>query len=220
MTALFLEQGKHYTPDEGMCLMEAVAFIAGEKFTDHPKCVSLTLAAFGRTLNDSLMTEQRQRLIPLIPKLIGTVGFEEDERDSLRCAHWLVTHWAPAWLDLVPELAHQAAALRAFPAPESSPILALWIPALGDAEDAAVSVAFARDEWADINDSGLFTGRPASAVAAAPGTYLGETVRRKVRSIATYAARAAPLARLRPTSEQLQRDSIDLFVELVEGRRR
>jgi hypothetical protein len=215
-----LTEGAHASPEDGVCLLEAVAVFAGGEFTDSPDCVSPVLAAYGRELNDMLPDKQRQQLIPLIPKLIGTVDDEADERDSLRCVRWLVTHWAPAWLDLVPELADHAAVLRAVPAPESSLSLALWVSALRGAEDAAVSVAFARDEWADINDSGLFTGRPASTVAAAPGTYLGETVRRAVRSIATYAARAAPLARLRPTSEQLQRDSIDLFVELVEGRRR
>lgn len=56
----------------GMCLMEAVAYVAGERWSDHPACASPVLAAYGRTLNDTLTHEERQRLLPLVPLLVGT----------------------------------------------------------------------------------------------------------------------------------------------------
>lgn len=56
---LNLDKGAHSTRDEGVCLMEAVAFVAGEPHTDHPVCASPVLGAFGRSLNDVLSDETR-----------------------------------------------------------------------------------------------------------------------------------------------------------------
>ena len=45
---LTLKAGQHSTFDDGACLLEAVSYIAGEPFSDHPKCVCPVLATFGR----------------------------------------------------------------------------------------------------------------------------------------------------------------------------
>ncbi len=34
-----LRSGAHSSREDGMCLMEAVSFYAGEKHSDHPTCV-------------------------------------------------------------------------------------------------------------------------------------------------------------------------------------
>ncbi len=50
-----LERGSHEPNDTGhMCLLEAVAWVAGEKWSDQPQCVDPVLAAFGRAWNDGL----------------------------------------------------------------------------------------------------------------------------------------------------------------------
>lgn len=59
---LELAHGKHRNRDDGVCLLEAVAWYAGEEHTDHPKCVSPYLGELGRALNDRLAPEDRQRL--------------------------------------------------------------------------------------------------------------------------------------------------------------
>jgi hypothetical protein len=69
-----LARGSHSKREQGVCLMEAVAWFAGEKHSDHPKCVDPALAAYGRALNDHLRDDDRQLLKPLIPRLVGTVG--------------------------------------------------------------------------------------------------------------------------------------------------
>jgi hypothetical protein len=138
---IYLEKGRHAFPQEGMCLMEAVAFIAGEDFTDRPECVSPVLAEFGRILNDFLSDDARQQLIPLIPKLVGTVNHEQDQQDGLRCAHWLAAHWSPTWLDLVPELESHATALRAIPAPKTWTDVEDWFAVIDAAEAAAWAAA-------------------------------------------------------------------------------
>ena len=45
-----LKCGKHDNPEDGMCLMEAVAYVAGESLTDHPECCCPVIAEFGRCL--------------------------------------------------------------------------------------------------------------------------------------------------------------------------
>jgi len=69
-----LKYGSHNTPDAGMCLMEAVAFVAGEPHSDSPRRASPELAAIGRSLNDRYTDDERQLLAPLIPRLVGTQG--------------------------------------------------------------------------------------------------------------------------------------------------
>ena len=60
--------------EQGVCLLEAVSYIAGEEFSDHPQCVSPVLGAYGRRLNDWLADEDRQKLKPFIPQMIGTAA--------------------------------------------------------------------------------------------------------------------------------------------------
>jgi hypothetical protein len=106
-----LTPGLHGDRQEGLCLMEAVAWFAGEWHTDRPACVSPLLAAAGRTLNDDLPDARRQELVPLIPRLAWTAGDGLDERRGYMALDWVVRVWAPAWLDGA-GLTVQAAALR------------------------------------------------------------------------------------------------------------
>lgn len=75
-----LDAGKHASPADGVCLMEAVAYAAGEPHSDRPKCASPVLAAFGRILNDGLGDGDRQLLRPFIHRLVGTVASTDVER--------------------------------------------------------------------------------------------------------------------------------------------
>ena len=61
-----LESGSHGSRAAGLCLLEAVAYFAGERHTDRPQCTCRVLGAYGRALNDRLMDEERQLLRPLI----------------------------------------------------------------------------------------------------------------------------------------------------------
>lgn len=68
-----LTQGSHDEPDHGMCVMEAVSFVAGEKFSDVPLCADPLLIYPMQTINDG-MGNERKKLIPLIPRLAGSRG--------------------------------------------------------------------------------------------------------------------------------------------------
>jgi hypothetical protein len=56
----------------GLCVMEAVAWMAAEGATDRPECACPVLAAFAIKLNDGLSNENRQLLKPLILPMTRT----------------------------------------------------------------------------------------------------------------------------------------------------
>jgi hypothetical protein len=111
LSTITLAVGDHDDLDGGMCLMEAVAWFAGEPWSDHPACTSPVLGSFGRSLNDALPDDKRQQLVPLVPSLVGTAGDGLDETRSYMALDWLIRTYTPAWLDLA-GLTVEAQALR------------------------------------------------------------------------------------------------------------
>lgn len=111
--SLSLDSGSH-NPNAPIgpkfCLLEAVAYIAGEKWTDRPACVSPLLGGYGRNLNDAMDYAARQRLKPFIYRLLGTGAGEnptgEDRSrviaaDHIRAyiaARHAFRHWLPMFL--------------------------------------------------------------------------------------------------------------------------
>ncbi|MGH9005930.1 MAG: hypothetical protein ACRDYV_22620, partial [Acidimicrobiia bacterium] len=111
LDTLILTKGNHSTRDDGVCLLEAVAWWAEEAHTDAPTCVSPVLTTFGTRLNDVLGGGKRQTLKPLVRLLPGTAGDGLDEARSYMALDWLVRTYTPAWLDLA-GLTEPARALR------------------------------------------------------------------------------------------------------------
>ena len=111
---LRLEGGSHQSPDEGVCLMEAVAWLAREPHSDEPKCTCPVLGAFGRGLNDCLDVERRQRLKPFIPELVGTASDGHAEARGFMAMDWIVRTYTPAWLRLA-RLDTEADGLQSLP---------------------------------------------------------------------------------------------------------
>jgi hypothetical protein len=66
-----LSRGKHRNPAKGACFMEYTSLLAGEPFSDAPRCVDGVLAAVLRGANDQLSDIDRPRLLPLIGRAIG-----------------------------------------------------------------------------------------------------------------------------------------------------
>jgi len=98
--ALRLAKGAHDSFARGASVMEAVAYVAGEPFSDHPQCASPVVGAFLRAWNDRLDDETRQRLTPYVVRLVGTAGSDEDERrrrDMLW--EWVLGTLVPTWLE-------------------------------------------------------------------------------------------------------------------------
>lgn len=111
-----LGQGSHASIDDGACIMEAVSFVAGEPWSDHPVCACPVITQFLQSWNDILPDDERDTLLrPLIPRLLGTRGTEALEKRRVMMADdWLINEHTPAWLRLDGLIA-QADALSSLP---------------------------------------------------------------------------------------------------------
>jgi hypothetical protein len=66
-----LSGGRHTDPADGACFMEFASVLAGEPFTDHPRCTHQLLGELARRVNDNVDEGTRQRLLPLVPTVVG-----------------------------------------------------------------------------------------------------------------------------------------------------
>jgi len=188
---LSLKSGAH-SPDSTFCVMEAVAFVAGEKWSDSPECVCPVIAAFMRSWNDALPSDtERDRLLkPLISKIINTRSKKLENRRALMAADWLVRVNTPAWLRLA-GLAKQAELLAALPeitSMEQIPSIREPIEAVRRDANAARAAA-----WAAAGDAAGDAARDAARAAA--------------RAAAWAAARAAAWAAARDAAWDAARDA-------------
>lgn len=92
-----LGRGKHRNPKRGACFMELASYLAGERWSDHPKCTHPLLAMLARAVNDLTVDAERPKLAPLIPSVIGLTSDDPrwDAQISLRAA-WAALSVAPA----------------------------------------------------------------------------------------------------------------------------
>ncbi|WP_076263340.1 hypothetical protein [Intrasporangium flavum] len=66
-----LSRGRHRNPRKGACFMEMASFLAGERWSDHPACTHPVLATLARCVNDMLDEPNRQRLVTMVPEVVG-----------------------------------------------------------------------------------------------------------------------------------------------------
>src|SRR6478609_7202746 len=69
-----LSRGKHRSHRGGACFMELAAFLAGERWSDHPRCTHPLLAELARLVNDHTSDARRSQLAELIPSVIGVTS--------------------------------------------------------------------------------------------------------------------------------------------------
>ena len=83
-----LSRGKHRNPRKGACFMEMASYLAGERWSDHPRCTHPLVASVARLVNDNTTDDGRTRLTELIPSVVGltTTDPRADARIALRCA--------------------------------------------------------------------------------------------------------------------------------------
>ena len=81
-----LSAGKHRSARSGGCFMEIASFLAGERWSDHPRCTDPALAELARCVNDVMPDSARSRLAPMIPSVIGTGGRSTSERTQVAAA--------------------------------------------------------------------------------------------------------------------------------------
>ena len=140
-----LLSGAH-EPDGKMCVMEAVAYIAGEEWSDSPACVSQVIAALLRAWNDGLPDDEtRSRLLkPLILPVMGTnCDASAESRLAWMAVDWLTRVQAPAWMRLTVTLRAHSEALKGLPeiTEASWPSVKSTVAAARDAARAARTAA-------------------------------------------------------------------------------
>ncbi len=79
-----LSAGRHRNPKRGACFMEYASFLAGERWSDHPACTHPVLGTIARGVNDFTADAARDRLLPLVPRVVGLNG--DDPRIAFRVA--------------------------------------------------------------------------------------------------------------------------------------
>ena len=232
-----LSAGGHEHVDEGACFMEAVAYVAGEPWSDKPACACPVLGAFLRTWNDDLSDTDRDRLLrPLVRRLVGSRSTPEVEaRRSWLAMDWLVRTNAPTWLRLVPALVPHVDALTDLPpivdaqttaahqstfnaagdaawavawAAGDAAVAAPWVAAVAAACAAAGDAACAAAGAAMGDAAGAAMGDAAAAAACAAA---GDAAEAAARDAAKAAARAA----LQLTTATLQRSALDLVDRML-----
>ena len=185
-----LKHGSHESREAGLCAMEWTAYLAGEEHSDSPKCVDPPLRRFAMSLNDQWDDEQRQKLRPYLVRCIGTAGDGRTEERGWLAMDWLIREFTPAFLDLRPELAHHADALRKLAEVRTHETLS---GAMGALTEAQKDAAAARDA---ARDAARAAARDAAwdAAWAAAGAAAWDAARDAARAAAWDAARDAARA--------------------------
>jgi hypothetical protein len=203
---LTLLKGAH-ARGQGMCAMEAAAYLAGEGHSDHPVCVSPVIAEFLRQWNDVLPDADRQMLKPWVAKVLHTnTGAADEETRAWLATDWLVRVQAPAWLDLA-GLTAEAANLRALPTLTSREIAVAVQSVIGAASQRAAAAWAAA--WAAAGAAARDAARAAAGDAAKAAA--GDAA----WAAAWAAARDAAGERLAPTVAQLQERAFDLLDRMI-----
>jgi hypothetical protein len=191
LPTLHLDPKAHRTFQEGHCFMEVAAWLAGEPHSDNPSCVSPVLRKLTIGLNDAWDDEQRQLLLPFLPRVVGTAGDGRDEARSYLALDWLIRVYTPAWLELA-GLSDEAGRLRGLHRITDRVTASAAGPVVRDAKSSA---AAARD----------------AARAAA-----WDAARAAAQDAARGAARDAAGDALRPTVTALQASALDLLEAMID----
>ena len=80
MRSIKLIEGGSSGPEHGACWMQAVSFYAGEKWSDHPKCVCPVIRRICIIINDGCTDDYRGEIVG--PRLFDPIGTKVDFKTS------------------------------------------------------------------------------------------------------------------------------------------
>jgi hypothetical protein len=242
LKSLVIKHGEHADFEKGVCAMEAVAWLAKEPHSDHPACTCAVIAAFVRSFNDRLRTdEERSTLLrPLLPDLVGTAGSRELRiKRGYLAADWAVRIMLPILLRAL-EWEQEAAACEGIPAivdPASAARgqeVAQHTRAAANAAaaytaaytaNAAADAVYAADAYAAAAAADAYAYAAAADAADAlvdvyaAAAYAADAAAADAvyaaDAYAAYAA-AAPPARLTSARDAINASAVDLIKRMVE----
>jgi hypothetical protein len=193
-----LKSGAHNRNDEGKaCVMEVVAYVAGEEWSDTPVCACPVIGAFMRNWNDGLPSDAKRTelLGPFVPRLVGSKSNAAVElKRSYLALDWLVRVCTPAWLELAGLKEHADLCRQ-----------------LGELHDEA-SCKLATETVEKARSASA----AASAAARAAAWYAAwDAARAAARAAAWDAAWDAARAKISPTVEMLQASAVELVDKML-----
>jgi len=156
--------------------MNPIFFQLGRGHSGSPEpttCSSLVIATFLQTWSSVMLGEDRDRLLSAdkwalrVSKTRG--GAAAEKRRAYLALDWLVRVYTPAWLDLVPDLAQQATALRALPEVVDSKAAKNSYPAVKGAWDGALGLMGATQVTGNFPDDAAWQKASADAQKSAAG---------------------------------------------------
>lgn len=223
LNGITIKNGVHDSREEGLCVMEAVAWVAGEPHSDHPECVCPIITSFLVSWNDDLPSDaDRDRLLkPLVPDIIGTRSTSEVEAiRSKMTLDWLIGVYTPAWLDLA-GLPKEANNLRDNPSMENCQLARDKAAANGEAARACAWEAAGEAGCAVVWAAAWVGARAGARAAARVGARVG--ARPAVWSAACTAAWAAAwvvtrdgaVESLSQTVTKLQESAVELVRAMI-----
>ncbi len=102
LKAVTLQTGGHQTRKDGMCAMEAVAWIVDGPHTDAPECVCLIIGAYVRRLNDIMPDDRRQKLKLVLPSLVNSAGSKALElKRAFKITDVSIRTWFPIYFERI-----------------------------------------------------------------------------------------------------------------------
>jgi hypothetical protein len=216
---LTLLGGKH-SPDHAFCVMEAVAYVAGEPWSDHPKCADPVLTGYCIALNDRWDDARRQALKPYIPRLVGTAGSRElSIQRAWILADAAIRSFVPMALDCA-GLTAEATKLRALG--EVVPLtVGVARKAVQEARNAADAADAAYAAYAAYAADAAAAGAADAAYAAYAAYAADAAAAADADAAAAYAAGAATKRKRKAapsslyTVEQVDRSALDLLDRLI-----
>jgi hypothetical protein len=167
---LVLKNGNHKDRSNGLCVMEAAAWFAGEPHSDSPMCVDPAITSFLQYVNDNAPEDQRQQLKSVVKEIVGT---RTDNVEIIHKRIFIVTDFAvrfaaPLALEAA-KLDREAAALRALPPIDSRAAARAAIDAAGAASDVAWAAWAASDAARAASDAARAASDAAGVASDAAG---------------------------------------------------
>jgi hypothetical protein len=141
--------GKHSSPEGGACVMEYISLLAGEEWTDYPKCTHRSLANLAQRANDTLPQSRRHEMFSRINRLFGTGATGVEETDKAVSAAMARFYAANAAADAATYAAN-AATYAATYAADAATYAATYA-----ADAATYAATYAADAYLDLLDRAL-----------------------------------------------------------------
>lgn len=90
-------KGSHLSREQGLCVMEAVAMLAGEAHSDSPACADPAISKLAIWVNDSCDDKLRNELLRDLPwRIVGTKATAEIEQQrAYMAADWALRFVCP-----------------------------------------------------------------------------------------------------------------------------